>query len=91
MKSEKIRDSARDENCALRISPECQDGETVVFCHLNTPFKGWGMKSPDLFGVYGCYWCHQILDSSRCSDTDKLRALIETQKKLLDKGLIDVL
>lgn len=90
MKSKKIRDSARNESCSLRISPSCQDGETVVFCHLNTPFKGWGLKSPDLFGVYGCYWCHQLLDSSRCDDSDKLRALIETQGKLLDKGLIKI-
>ncbi len=88
MKSKKIRLSAKNENCSLRISPNCQDGETVVFCHLNSNYRGVGMKSPDLFGVYGCYWCHQLLDSSKVDYYDQLRALQETQMKLYDKGLI---
>lgn len=90
MKSKKIRNSARNEDCSLRVSQNCQDGETVVFCHLNTPFKGVALKSPDLFGVYGCYHCHLLLDSSKVDYQDQLRALFETQKKLLDKGLIQI-
>ena len=90
MKSKKIMQSARNEACSLRVSPNCQDGETVVGCHLNTQFKGWGMKSPDIFIVYGCYHCHLLLDSSQVGAEDQLRALFETQKKLLDKGLINV-
>jgi len=90
IKSKKIMASARGENCTLRVSENCQDGETVVGCHLNTPFKGWGMKSPDIFIVYGCYHCHLLLDSSKVDAEDQLRALFETQKKLLDKGLIHV-
>lgn len=90
MKSKKIRESARGEDCTLRVSPQCQDGETVVFCHLNTPFKGVGIKSPDLFGIYGCFFCHQLLDSSKVDYQDQQRALFETQYKLYQKGLINV-
>ena len=90
MKSKKIRESARGEDCSLRESPECQDGETVVFCHLNSGFRGTGIKSPDLFGVYACYQCHQILDAGEVLYKDQLRALQETQMKLYHKGLIEV-
>ena len=90
MKTTKIRKSARDEACTLRVSDKCQDGETVVLCHLNSPYKGIGFKSPDLFGVYGCYHCHQQLDAGMTSKGDQLRALMETQFKLIGKGLINV-
>ena len=86
----KIRKSARDESCTLRISLNCQDGETVVLCHLNSPYKGVALKSPDIFGVYGCYHCHQQLDAGMAAKTDQLRALMETQFKLMEKGLINV-
>lgn len=87
----KIRKSAKGESCSLRVSPNCQDGETVVLCHLNSNYRGVGIKSPDLFGVYGCYWCHQLLDASQVDYRDQLRALQETQMKLIDKGLINVI
>lgn len=88
MKTSKIRKSAKGEECTLRVSPNCQDGETVVFCHINSPTKGVGRKSIDLFGCYGCYHCHQMLDSSKVDSDDVLRAMIETQIKLASKGLV---
>jgi len=88
--SKKIRESARNEDCTLRVSSHCQDGESVVFCHLNSNYKGTGIKSPDLFGVYGCYRCHAELDSGIVDAEDQLRALMETQMKLFEKGLIKV-
>lgn len=86
--SQKIRDSAKGEDCSLRVHPNCQDGETVVFCHLNTNYRGMGLKSPDLFGLYSCAACHSMLDQSKVSAEDQLRGLIETQMKLAEKGLI---
>jgi hypothetical protein len=73
------------------MHPNCQDGETVVFCHLNSNFRGVGLKSPDLFGVYGCHWCHSMLDKSEIDAHEQLRALQETQMKLFNKGLIRVI
>ena len=90
MKSKKIRDSARGEDCSLRVSTNCQDGETVVFAHLNSNYRGVGIKSPDLFGVYACHLCHTALDSGDVSSADQLRALQETQMKLYNKLLIEV-
>ena len=90
MKTTKIRKSARDEACTLRVSSSCQDGETVVLCHLNSPYKGMGFKSPDIFGIYGCHNCHILLDSGMTTKADQLRALMETQYKLMEKGLINV-
>lgn len=90
MKSKKIRDSARGEDCSLRVSPNCQDGETVIFAHLNSNYRGIGIKSPDLFGVYCCYQCHLMLDRSEVDYQDQLRSLQETQMKLYEKGLLVV-
>ena len=90
IRSKKIKDSARGEDCALRVSDYCQDGETVIFAHLNTVYRGVGIKSPDLFGCYCCHACHLLLDASKVSCEDQLRALIETQVKLYQKGLIQV-
>jgi len=89
-KQTKITKSAKGESCSIRVSPKCQDGETVVLCHLNSNYRGIGFKSPDIFGVYGCYHCHQELDAGLVEYKDQLRALQETQMKLVDKELIKI-
>ena len=89
----KIRKAAQGQPCTLRLTGCLPGNETVVFCHLNTPFKGIGLKSPDLFGVDACAHCHDVLDRRKkgdITDADKLRALFETQKRRLDMGLISI-
>lgn len=88
--SNKIRASAKGETCSLRVSPQCKDDETLVFAHLNSNYRGIGIKSPDLFGVYSCSWCHAELDTGKVEYKDQLRALQETQMKLMEKGLIEI-
>ena len=92
--SKKIRNSARDEDCSLRLINICNGNpETTIFCHVNTVFKGVGIKSPDLFGVYGCSSCHDALDGKAKSAVDPqdiLDAMVETQMKLVEKGLITI-
>lgn len=89
--SQKIRSSAKGEDCSLRIPGVCNhDNNTVVFAHLNTRFKGIGNKSPDIFGVYACSECHTALDQNLVNKEDQLRGLTETQMKLYAKGLICV-
>ncbi len=91
MANSKIRQSAKGEECSLRVSENCTDEHgSVVACHLNSNYRGVGYKSPDLFIVYGCFFCHQMLDKSEVSAEDQLRAMQETQMKLLDKGLIKI-
>jgi len=92
--SQKIRDSAKGEDCAFRFPDICKgNSETVVFCHINTKFKGTGLKSPDLFGGYGCVDCHQALDSNVLKMIEVhgkwvLDGMVETQMKLVVKGLV---
>jgi len=86
----KITKSAKNECCSLRVSPRCSHDEEgkVVLCHLNSNYRGVGIKSPDIFAVYGCYECHLLLDESKVSYEDQQRAHFETLMKLVDKGLL---
>jgi len=92
MAQTKITKSARGERCAFRFPGICNfNTETTVFCHINTKYKGIGMKSPDLFGAYGCSNCHDALDgrsNKLFTESDVRDAMVETQYKLLEKGLI---
>lgn len=92
-KSKKIRDSARGEDCSLRLGV-CSSNETVVLCHIGRN-RGVGIKCSDQFSVYACSNCHDIIDGRVKSEFtkyelshEKLRALEETQGKLIDKGLL---
>ena len=94
-KQSKITKSARNEACSIRFPGICTfNDEQTVFCHISTVFKGVGLKSPDLFGVFGCAACHDVLDGKRKHSFSEaelyeatLDALVETQSKLVDKGL----
>ena len=95
IRSKKITQSARGESCTLRIPTVCNhNSETVVFAHI-AGNKGTGTKNHDLFGVYACSNCHDWIDG-RCNYAvndyleEILRALQETQLKLIEKGIIEV-
>lgn len=97
IKSPKIRKSAEGETCSLRISAKCTDQYgAVVLCHIGR-ISGTAAKCHDTFAVYGCNYCHDIIDGKVKTDltpweidTEKLRALEETQSKLIQKGLIKI-
>lgn len=94
--SKKIRQSARGEECSFRFPGICNfNPETTVWCHINTKFKGMGTKSNDLHGAYGCSDCHDALDGRtigevKVKDKYVLDAIVESQMKLIDKGLLVV-
>ena len=98
IKSKKIRQSAKGEDCAIRIPGICNhDNQTTVLAHVNSRFSGISTKSNDIHGVYACSKCHDWMDgriksghSQSHRERDILRALIETQMKLIQKGLIEV-
>lgn len=100
IRSKKITQSARGEDCTLRIPTVCNGNPTTtVFAHLSGN-KGTGTKNHDLFGVYSCSACHDWLDKrihesmyhfpSKLRYREILRALQETQLKLVDKNLIEI-
>lgn len=81
--SKKWRESARGQNCTLRL--DCCNGDetTVVLCHIRK--FGWGgmaSKPHDFLAVYACSACHDVMDSRDASspigNDDILRALGET-------------
>lgn len=90
IRSERIRSSARGESCCLRIPSVCaHNNETVVFAHVNAN-KGTGTKGYDIHGFSCCMYCHQAYDAGMVDDGDVLRALMEYQVKLYNKGILTV-
>lgn len=91
--SKKITNSAKGEECTLRIPGVCnRDPATTVFAHMNG--GGMAYKHHDIHGCYACSKCHALLDSawgySMNGKSNLLRAMTETQCKLLEKGLIKI-
>lgn len=97
VRSKHLRESARGQDCTLRL-PGCDGGgETTVLAHL--PFSGTGMgtKATDTAAVYACYSCHQQLDGHAPLQVDYetlleqcLRAHAETQQRQVEAGIISV-
>ena len=90
IRSKKIRNSARGQDCTLRLVGVCNfNDETTILAHIGRD-RGMALKCDDTFAVYSCSACHTAIDGAERSDLalDLLRALEETQKILFDKGLI---
>ena len=87
LKSSAIRDSARGQECQLRM-PWCNHNpETVVLCHIRLyGGAGVGSKPVDLHAYYGCSECHRR--EAEADEGDLLRAMMHTQLILLQDGLI---
>lgn len=63
MRSKKITQAARGENCTLQIVGVCNGNpETVVFCHFPDETHGMGQKATDLSGGFACSSCHDMVD-----------------------------
>jgi len=91
-----IRKASRDQSCTLRIPGVCSgDTAQTVGAHLRMfGAAGMGQKPHDLHIVDACAHCHAALDDrSRWPELalgydDILRALMETQTRRLDAGII---
>ena len=93
VESKKLRDSARDQSCTLRLSGCGHDDGTVVLAHIPCGQKGMGMKGPDVIACFACNNCHSIIDGRKRGEfevADLLRALAETQMHWIGKGLLKV-
>lgn len=96
----KITDSARMEQCLIRIPGVCsRDDATVVFCHEPSG-SGLSIKYPDTEGAYGCSSCHDVVDNrmswlSTDFDDCQIRVMFyegarRTRIKLIEKELIKI-
>lgn len=96
MTSKAITNSARGENCTIRLPGVCNGNpETVVFAHLNKVRFGSGRGIKSDFGAYCCHSCHSEIDSRTMAVEDRrdvyiahLEGVIETLMKLKEKGLV---
>ena len=67
--SKRMRTSAWQEHCTIRL-PGCLPGtETTVLAHL--PNMSMGKKNNDYNAAYSCFSCHQILDGAVLHDFEK--------------------
>ena len=97
----KITDSARNEDCLIRIPGVCnRRNETTVACHEPCG-SGLSIKWPDTEIAYGCSSCHDEIDgrtkykpNGHCIYTlDELMIMFyqgarRTRLKLIEKELI---
>ena len=100
IKSKKIRESARGEDCTVGVVGVCnRNPETTVLAHLQ--FDGGIMagKADDLSACYACSDCHDFIDRRNGLVNHKEqdyrwlymgRALARTIKRLHEKGVINV-
>ena len=95
-RSDRIRQSARMEDCTVR-SAQCNfNPETTIYAHL--PLDGGiATKPDDLSGCYACSSCHDLIDRrSRCEEFERGRdkflriANIRTIIKLHNKGILTI-
>lgn len=99
IRSDKLRQSARGQQCTLQISGVCNhDPETTVLAHLPDESKGMGRKADDICACFACSACHDVLDGRinhwPITEADRefymRRALIRTWRKWVEMGLIHV-
>lgn len=94
----KLTQSARGESCTVRLIGCNHNPETTVLAHLSgIRFKhGMAKKVNDLHGCYCCSNCHDLIDGRVPTNNytkhelklAHLEAVIETQIKMIEKGLI---
>jgi hypothetical protein len=93
----KLREAARGQNCTVRLIGCNHNPETTILAHLSgIRFKhGTGHKVNDMHGAWCCSNCHDQLDGRVKSTYNKdqlklahLEGVIETQIKLIEKGLL---
>jgi len=87
----KLRSEAIDRFCQIRLEG-CHNAPTCL-CHWRQiDISGMGLKSFDIFGAWGCAYCHEIVDRIGRGDLqvqlDFARAVFRTQAILVSEGKI---
>lgn len=91
--SQKARDSARGEDCQLRLACCNCDPSTTVLAHIRKfGWAGAAQKPDDFLAVYACSACHDAFDR-RARETewtweDITRAHGNTLRRMFEKGVL---
>lgn len=95
IRSTKLRNAAKGEECTLQIFGVCLGGtETTVLAHIHDETFGRGQKADDTSACFACFGCHDEIDgrTHRTNGADltwyKLRALQRTIRRLVEKGVL---
>jgi hypothetical protein len=93
VKSKPMRNSAKNEDCLLRLDGCKNDKATVCLDHIRLfGIAGMAQKPHDAIATYGCAHCHAILDRVDTSGSwgfeDVLRALMLTLAAQIASGNI---
>lgn len=99
IRSKKLRESARDEQCTLQIVGVCNsDPATTVLAHLPDESHGIGLKADDYCACYACSACHDVIDGRAKTlywqhekDWYLRRAMVRTWRRFIEKGLVKIL
>jgi len=99
IRSKKITEAARGQDCTLNIVGVCNHNPaTVVLCHFPDETHGMGQKSCDLSAGFGCSSCHDAIDGRMTGEVveDMLasrdwylrRSQTRTMRKLIEMGVV---
>lgn len=95
VKNKKLRDSARGQECMLRLPGICnRNPETTVLAHLNG--GGMGIKKSDIFAAFCCSSCHDEIDGRTMkldrdhAELEHRRGVERTQEYWLRNGFIKI-
>lgn len=90
-----LRNSARGEECQLRIPGVCSyDPAETVLAHLYPAGRSMGQKSPDWCATFACAHCHAAIDQHKLPHMQELefafRGMARTWQRWIELGLIQL-
>ncbi len=97
MKSKKLRNSARGQDCQVRIPGICNfRPETTVLAHVGSS-SGMGMKPVDTEAAFCCSACHDAIDGRIKTEFNRLELKLmakegaeRTRAIWLEQGLMKI-
>ena len=97
MKSNKLRQSAKNQDCLVRIPGICNHNhETVILAHVGSD-KVMGGKCSDLEAAYCCSACHSCIDGATKTEFTRTELSLwakegaeRTRKMWVDNGWLKV-
>lgn len=97
IRSKKLRNSARNEDCQIRIPGICNfNHETTVLAHVGSN-SGMGMKPDDTEASFCCSACHDAIDGRMNTNYSPLELKLmakegaeRTRAIWLERGLMKI-
>ncbi len=85
-----LRNLARRKPCMMRLNRCNGDPETTVLAHIRRDNVGMSTKGIDLFGVWACSTCHDMIDGrcnagEKATDAEILRGIARTQTAIMEE------